>query len=430
MNVVSGRIVLAAPPGRTRSSRWFPFLYHARIRGPLTAAAQVVLAVLAVAMPAWAQDPPAHQHGQMAAPRKWMLMQDGVVVAILNHQGGARGGTEFVAPNWWMGMASRESGRQRITFTGMLSLDEVLVGRSGYRELFQAGESLDGVPIVDHQHPHDFLMQLAASWRYSLGSSTAVTIGGGPSAEPTLGPVAFMHRASAAGLPFAPLGHHTFDSTHVSFGVVAASVDRGRWTFEASAFNGREPDDNRWDLDLGPMDSFAGRVWFRPTAEWAIQVSSGRLKEPEAPEPGDVQRTTASASWTRPRAGGFTAVSAGWGMNDAHGTQRHSVFAEATTERGANSLFGRAETQQLELEKFIGEPGTATVTAFTAGGARRLVVWRGFEGSLAAALTLYGVPHALESAYGSFPVSAQMFFRLRLPAGSMGRMWDHRMLAR
>lgn len=123
-------------------------------------------------------------------------------------------------------------------------------------------------------------------------------------------------------------------------------------------------------------------------------------------------------------------MTAGWGMNDGHGTQRHSVFAEATTERGASSLFGRAETQQLDLEKFIGEPGTATVAAFTVGGARRIVVWRGFEGALAGQIALYGVPHGLESAYGSFPVSAQVFFRLRLPSGPMGRMWDHRMLAR
>lgn len=228
-------------------------------RGRMRVAAAALAAIVCLAAPAWAQDPSAHHHDAMPATGKWMLMQDGVIFAILNHQGGARGGTEFVAPNWWMGMASRESGRHRLTFTGMLSFDEVLVGRSGYRELFQAGEALDGVPIVDHQHPHDFLMQLGASWRYSLGSSTAVTIGGGPSAEPTLGPVAFMHRASAAGLPFAPIGHHTFDSTHVSFGVVAASVDRGRWTLEASVFNGREPDDHRWDLDLGPMDSVAGR---------------------------------------------------------------------------------------------------------------------------------------------------------------------------
>jgi hypothetical protein len=64
------------------------------------------------------------------------------------------------------------------------------------------------------------------------------------------------------------------------------------------------------------------------------------------------------------------------------------------------------------------------------GAARRLLIWRGFEGAVGAQMTLYGVPVSLESAYGNFPVSAQVFFRLRLPTGSMGRMWDHRMLGR
>ena len=72
---------------------------------------------------------------------------------------------------------------------------------------------------------------------------------GGPVGEPALGPVAFMHRASASDIPFAPLSHHTFDSTHIAFGVVTGAVDHGPVTVEASVFNGREPDENRWDFD-------------------------------------------------------------------------------------------------------------------------------------------------------------------------------------
>lgn len=398
-----------------------------------------MVACVGSAEPAWAQGE--HQHHTAAPDGKWMRMQDGVVFGIFNSQGGPRGGQEFIAPNWWMGMASRKSGRHTITFSGMLSFDPALVGRSGYAEIFQSGETLDGVPIVDRQHPHDFLMQLSATWRMAFTSATALTIGGGPSAEPTLGPIAFMHRASAAGLPFAPLGHHTLDSTHVSFGVVAASLDLGKWTVEGSAFNGREPDDDRWDLDLAPLDSYAGRVWFRPTPAWAFQASTGFLREPEEWEPGtNVRRTTASGSWTRKGATGFTAVTAGWGMNDAHGTKQHAVFAEATSERGANSMFSRLEWQEVELAKLIGIEGPAVpgepdphfatdpVTALTMGAARRLVIWRGFEGAVGAQVTLYGVPVSLEPAYSNFPVSAQVFFRLRLPTGSMGRMWDHRML--
>src|SRR5436190_5203482 len=171
------------------------------------------------------------QHDQMPmnAPANtgWQFMQDGIVFAEFNHQGGPRGGTEFVVPNWWMGMATRNTSRGRLTLTGMFSLDPATVGKDGYREIFQAGEALDGRPLIDRQHPHDLFMQLAAIWRLPVGSSTGLTLAGAPVGEPALGPVAFMHRASAADNPTAPLGHHTFDSTHVSFGVIIAAVDHG-----------------------------------------------------------------------------------------------------------------------------------------------------------------------------------------------------------
>src|SRR5262245_58527078 len=230
----------------------------------------------------------------------WELNQDGIVFAEFNHQGGDRGGSEFVVPNWWMGMASHPLPRGRLTLTSMFSLDPATVGREGYREIFQSGEAIDGRPIVDHQHPHDLFMQLAATWRIPVTEATGLTLSGGPSGEPALGPVAFMHRASAADNPTAPLGHHTFDSTHIAFGVITAAVDHGPWVLEGSVFNGREPDEHRWNLEFGPLDSFSGRLWFKPRRDWEIQVSSGRLTDPEQLEPGhNVVRTTASASWTR-----------------------------------------------------------------------------------------------------------------------------------
>lgn len=366
----------------------------------------------------------------------WHFRRDGVLYGLFNHQGGPRGGDEFVAPNWWMGMLMREKGSQQFGLNAMLSLDPATVGKSGYGEIFQVGEALDGKPLIDRQHPHDFFTQLVASWRTTLGEKTMLTFAGGPVGEPTLGPVAFVHRASAAGLVLAPLGHHTFDSTHISFGVATAALERGRWTFEGSAFNGREPDEDRWDFDFGAMDSVAGRVWFRPTEDWEIQVSSGHLREPEELEVGDVQRTTGSASWFRKQDTGFKAVTVGYGVNAAHGERRHGLFGEFTLEREANSVFGRAEFQQVETSLLLtdtipspSQPGETprTVAAITVGGARRLLTWRGFEGALGAQLTFYGVPEPLKVTHGAHPVSFQAFFRLRLPAGNMGRMWNMRM---
>jgi hypothetical protein len=127
-----------------------------------------------------------------------------------------------------------------------------------------------------------------------LGPVTGLTFAGAPSGEPALGPVAFMHRASAADNPTAPLSHHTFDSTHVSFGVITAAVDHGRWLVEGSVFNGREPDEHRWDFDFGRLDSYSARLWFRPPMPNGSFRCHGHLTDPEQLEPGTLERTTAS----------------------------------------------------------------------------------------------------------------------------------------
>ncbi|MEO6238247.1 MAG: hypothetical protein ABIQ52_14710 [Vicinamibacterales bacterium] len=385
----------------------------------------------------FAQAPAAHQHHpgmEMSDAPDWQLMQDGVVFGLFNHQGGPRGGDEFRVPNWWMGMATKTSGRSKLTLTSMLSLDPATVGKAGYREIFQVGESLNGKPLIDRQHPHDLFMQLAAVWRYAVNDQTGFTLAGGPAGEPALGPVAFMHRASSVENPFAPLGHHTFDSTHIAFGVVTAAIDRGPFVLEGSLFNGREPDENRWNFDFGRMDSVSARLWYTPAPQWELQVSTGRLVEPEELEEGNVQRTTASASWTRHAGRDMTAVTFGYGVNATNHGRRNAVFAEATRRVGATAAYGRAEVLQLEAEPLLaGTPPPAgadlgsPLAAFTGGAVRDVGTWRGFEGAVGAAVTLYAVPDVLKPSHGSHPVSFQVFFRLRPPAGAMGRMSNMRM---
>lgn len=385
------------------------------------------------------QPAPADQHAGHQMPggaTGWHVMQDGVIYGLFNRQGGPRGGTEFVVPNWWMGMAMREKGRHQISLNAMFSLDPATVGKSGYREIFQVGETLDDKPLIDRQHPHDLIMQLAAAWRVSFSNDVSVTLSGGPAGEPTLGPIAFMHRPSAAGLVLATLGHHTFDSTHISYGVAAAAIERGRWTIEGSVFNGREPDEHRWDFDMGKMDSHAGRVWFRPTETLELQVSRGKLVEPEILEEGNVIRTTASAGWFKPAADGLAAATVGYGVNKAHGEHRHGLFGEFTLERLPFSVSGRLDVQQVETSVLLTgdvedhaedrEPAR-TVMALTLGGTRRIGTWRGFEGDIGAHATVYRVPQILKATHGSNPVSFQVFFRLRLPTGGAERMWNMRM---
>jgi hypothetical protein len=376
-----------------------------------------------------AQEPAAqHQHMTMDTP-SWQLMQDGIVFAEFNHQGSPRGGDEFVVPNWWMGMATRDTARGRLTFTGMLSLEAATVGRSGYREIFQAGEALDGLPLIDRQHPHDFFMQLGAIWRIPLSESTGLTLAGAPVGEPALGPVAFMHRASAADNPTAPLGHHTFDSTHIAFGVVTAAIDRGRWTIEGSVFNGREPDDNRWDFDFAPLDSYSGRLWFRPTETWELQASIGHLTDPEELEPGDITRATASVGWTLRNNQDMSAMTVAFGRNDTDHGARNAFFIEGAKHAGLTGVYGRFEAVQTEtalLDPTVPPDQRDVVVAMTGGVVRDVMKTRRFDGALGLDFTLHATPSSLVSTYGGHPVSFHVFFRLR-PAGPMNPMWNMRM---
>jgi hypothetical protein len=395
-----------------------------------------------------AQTQPQHDHTAMAkaSSAQWHVMQDGVVFFNVNHQGSQRGGDELAVQNWWMGMAHRQAAGGTLRLSLMLSLEPATLGDDGYREIFQVGETLDGLPLIDRQHPHDFLMQAAVVWRTPLGRGYSLTLAGAPVGEPALGPVAFMHRASAFENPTAPLGHHTLDSTHIAMGVLTAGLDRGPWQVEGSLFRGREPDEQRWDLmDPGPLDSWSIRGWFRPNDAWTFQASHGQLADPEESEPGDVNRTTASASWMRQRTHGWTAATAVYGRNNKLGADFNAFLAEATHTFGPNVAYGRFESLQVESDvlrfgrhTFIASKAVAhvpetgegrdVVSTITLGGVRTLATPRGWDVGAGADVTFYAVPTDLRPIYGSSPVSFHVFVRVRPPGA--GRMMDMTMAGR
>ena len=413
-----------------------------RVRRVLQVLVLVVLQVLTVRN-AYAQDPHAGMdHG--AGASKWVVMQDGVVFGMGNLQGSPRGEHEFKVPNWWMGMAHRPLKQGTLTVNLMLSLDPATVGEQGYSHIFQVGETYEGGPLIDHQHPHDFLMQLAASWRRPVGKGFTLTLAGAPVGEPALGPVAFMHRSSAAENPMSPLGHHTFDSTHIAMGVLTGAIDKGPWQVESSVFHGGEPDENRWDLmDPGALDSWSVRGWYRPTPEWTFQVSHGFLTHPETLEEGDVRRTTASAAWKVDRPNGTTSLTVAWGRNNKLGGSYDALLAEMTrafTNRG--SVFWRVESTQVETDLLrtgghtfqggrkhahvVEEGRRDFVGAVTGGATLTLARPRGWDIAAGGMVTGYAVPVALSPFYGTHPFSFQVFVRVRPPA--MRRMMDGTMI--
>jgi hypothetical protein len=295
------------------------------------------------------------------------------------------------------------------------------------------------LPVVGQDHTaHEHMnMGTASGWRFMqdgipLGEATGLTLAAAVAGEPALGPVAFMHRASSADNPVAPLGHHTFDSTHVSFGVVTASVDHGHWEIEGSVFNGREPDDQRWDLDFGKLDSVSGRVWFRPSENWQFQVSTGHLTAPEQLEPGNLERSTISVDWTRRAGDDFTSVGAGYGRNDTAEGSRNATFLEAARRAGRQSVYSRVELLQVETALLVtgGVPlGSQAalrdpVLAVTVGGVRDVISVSRMEGGVGADVGFYAMPEVLRDVYGAHPVSFHIYFRLSPRGATVARMWN------
>ncbi len=378
------------------------------------------------------EDAPRQTSVQSESTPTWTSAIDGQLFATFNDQGGARGESQLRSQNWLMGMASRPVAAGTLTLSGMITAEPLTVGAVGYSEILQEGEAYHGRQITDHQHPHDLLMQLAAAWRVPLTDRTTLTLAGGPVGEAALGPVAFMHRASSAENPTAPLSHHIFDSTHIVEGVVLGLLDRGSVSVEGSMFRGREPDENRYDLDLGALDSWSTRVWLRPHPAWTLQASYGFLHEPEQLEPGDQRRTNASASWFRQRGSDYSAITAAVGWNARQYSTVHAVLVEATRHAGRTSLYGRYEDLTVETEILLfpeqlhrPHPGELVdpVQAFTAGAVRDVATMKGLSWGVGGDATFYRLPPLLQITHDPHPVSFHLFLRIvRASAGD--RMWN------
>jgi hypothetical protein len=362
----------------------------------------------------------------------WSLGLDGVVFLTFNRQGGRRGETQFNSQNWLMVMGTRRLARGTLTLSGGVSAEPATVQRRGYSHILQVGEAYRNLQVTDRQHPHDLFMQLAAAWRVPLGKQVSFTLAGGPVGEPALGPVAFIHRASSSENPTAPLAHHIFDSTHISNGVVTTGLDRGPLAAEGSVFRGREPDEHRYDLDLGSLDSWSVRLWFRPGPDWAIQGSHGYLHEPEALEPGDQRRTNGSASWFRQRGANFTAVTVAVGRNVRPFSTVRALLLELTRRWGRTYVYSRFEALTVETEILLfpqivhrPHPGELIdpVQELTAGAVRDVASVRGFQVGIGGDVVFYSVPETLGFTHDARPVSYHVFLRLRPPARG-GRMWN------
>jgi hypothetical protein len=362
---------------------------------------------------AWQPDSSSHGGVHLMAG-DWMLMGHASLNLVYDWQEGPRGDEKVFASGMVMGMARREAGPGTLQLRVMLSPDP-LMGRSGYPLHLAAGETADGAaPLVDRQHPHDLFMELSASYSVPLGGQASAFLYAGLPGEPAFGPPAFMHRMAIADSPEAPISHHWLDSTHISFGVVTAGVVVGNVKLEGSRFNGREPDERRWNIETGPLDSTALRLSWNPTPNLSLQASWAHLVAPEQLEPDENStRWSASALWTR-RFGGDKWVSAtlAWGNRDGAG----AVALEAGLGLGPWTLYGRAEyAQNDELTLAGGHHGpTWNVGKVSVGAIRDFRIGPNVRLGLGAQVTQNFVPAALEASYAGDPGGAMAFIRLKI----------------
>jgi len=349
----------------------------------------------------------------------WEMMAHGALFVDYNQQGGPRGEGKAESEDWLMLMEQHSAAGGTLLFREMFSGESLTVPHPGFPELFQTGETYHGQPLVDHQHPHNVLGELALDYTHTFGERVSWLIYGGAAGEPALGPVAYLHRASAAELPMAPLSHHLQDSTHISFGVLTTGLvlDRYRLKVEASVFNGTEPNEKRYTIQFAPLDSWSARLSLAPSRYWTMQYSYGRLEHPEALEPGSQRRQTASAEFARPLGAGSWATSAVWGRvhKEADGHTLNSYLLESTVNfKSSYYAFSRIELVDKD-ELFPNNPMLPSyrIGAYTFGGDRDLFRRRLWQLALGADLTFYSKPASLNSAFGTNPVSFQIFFRAR-----------------
>jgi hypothetical protein len=366
----------------------------------------------------------------MRARGKWMLMFHGTAFLNAQQQSGPRGYDKVFSTNWFMPMAQRQIGRGQLTLRTMLSLEPATVTQRFYPLLFQQGETAFGKPINDGQHPHDFIMELAALYDLRLGENALLSFYAAPVGDPAMGPSAYAHRASASENPVASLGHHLQDSTHIANDVVTGGLAFKNARIEFSGFHGREPDEFRWDIDSGAIDSWSTRLTVQPGQNWSAQYSFAHLSSPEQLHPeDDVQRMTASVSYNRPFPKGSWSSTLLWGRNRTlqSGQIANGYLVESTLQFAEhNHVWTRIESADRSSELLLGKqaepPGfdeqfLARVQAYTAGYDRDFPMIPGLSTALGVQATFYGKPDFLTPIYGQHPVGVILFIRVR-PRGN------------
>jgi len=332
------------------------------------------------------------------------------------HRTGGAGTRQAGSVNWAMFTARRRLGDGRFGIRTMLSGEPWTIPGCGSLSFLTVGEVCEDDSIHDRQQPHDFFMELAVDYDHPLRGTWRWQLYAGLAGEPALGPPGYPHRPSAMGNPMGPITHHWLDATHVTFGVLTVAVHNQRWKAEASAFNGREADNSRINLDLGSFDSISGRLSYLPTERLALQVSAARLREVSTDFPFPLQdpavRITASVAYHVPlRSDGIWATTVAYGANNARQRVPGTVL-DATTSGGLlessvtlanrHTIFGRGEVAGIpghHLHAFDYSASILTVGKVQVGYVRHFRPTKGVLPGIGGSFAVSIVPPALADRY-------------------------------
>jgi len=351
----------------------------------------------------------------------WMFMLHGFADGVYDYQGGNRGDKKFYSPNMIMGMAQRSVGESTFGFRTMLSLEPATIGRTGYPLLLQTGETADGVnPLIDRQHPHDLLMELAGTYSYQIDEDNSAFAYFGYPGEPALGPATFMHRFSGEDIPEAPITHHWLDSTHITFGVATLGYVWKQFKIDGSIFTGREPNENRWNFDSPKFDSYSARLTYNPTENWSMQVSYGNIHSPEELTPNvNQQRVTASVSYQKNWNDIAWGTTLAFGENfNSPGNTLYGLLLESTIVfHDTHTIFARAENVQKDELFPPSDPRDGqifNVSKLSVGYIYDFPRWYHLKFGVGGEGSAYALPSSLDSTYGSNPYSFMLFVRIKL----------------
>jgi len=362
----------------------------------------------------WQPDAAPHEGIMLMPGDDWMVMLHGRVYGVADWQSGPRGDDQVFSSSMFMGMASRDFGDDgTLGLKAMLSADPFM-GRRGYPLLLASGETADGVThLIDRQHPHDLLMELAATYSRPVSDKDSLFVYFGYPGEPALGPSAYMHRVSSVDNPMTPIAHHWLDSTHITFGVATMGWVHDAWKLEVSQFTGREPDQYRFNFDPARFDSTSARLSWNPTEHWSLQVSGGWLKSPESLDPDvNERRLTASATWFDTFAFGSIAATIAVGNKHLSDRTDESAFlAEAEYKPDdAWTLFARGES--IGSDELVPGPAVRGAGEFSLGAIHDWRVADHLKFGVGGLYAFDFAPSVPSGGYGDNPHGTMGFVRL------------------